>query len=317
VNQNSNNLRRDRSKAGFTLVELLVVIGIIGILVGMIFPAVQAVRESARRTECKNNLRQIGVAIHNYETAQKQIPPSRPADGYLTWYVALMPFIEANNAHAQFNLKLPYVLQDPNAVQYSESVYFCPSRRSPPQLSSYESNGENVGALADYAGNAGSHESFPDDAWSKFLDPSDGVFSSGFAFDNPINGVELAGRWRSRYGFKSVIDGLSQTIFVGEKALNEAHFGEPGGWGDGSVYNGDQPGTIMRIGGVGFGIDGSGEIPEPGPGALPVFGSAHGGVCNFLLGDSSVHSLHTATDEEVLAALCSRDGSDSIGDILD
>ena len=305
-----------RNRRGFTLVELLVVIGIIGILVGMIFPAVQAVRESARRTECKNNLRQIGVAIHNHESSKNEIPAARPADRFLTWYIVLMPYIESNNAFERFDLSLPYAVQDSDAVQYNEPLYFCPSRRTPQQLSNFEANGEHVGAVADYAGNAGSHKSFPDDSWSQFELPSDGVFSSGYASDNPVYGGQLEHGWRSRYKFNSVIDGLTHTIFVGEKALNSRHLNEPDGWADGCVYNGDQPGTFLRIGGIGFPIDGSGTIPEPGPGAYPVWGSVHGGICNFVFGDGSVHSLSNSIDQETLGGLCSRNGSEYVGDAL-
>ena len=74
---------------GFTLVELLVAIGIIGVLVGILLPAVQQVRESARRTQCLNNLRQLGLAVQNYEGSRKQIPPSRAADGFPVSYTHL------------------------------------------------------------------------------------------------------------------------------------------------------------------------------------------------------------------------------------
>ena len=89
--------RNQNHHAGFTLVELLVVIAIIGILIGMLLPAVQMVRESARRVTCANNLKQLGLAVHNYHDSKQQIPPSRARDGFLTWPVYLMPYLELQN----------------------------------------------------------------------------------------------------------------------------------------------------------------------------------------------------------------------------
>lgn len=104
-------------KRGFTLVELLVVIAIIGILVGMLLPAVQMIRESARRTDCLNNLKQMGLAIHNYEGARQLYPPSRAADQFLTWPVFLMPFLENQNLYNEMELKKTYSEQNPDIVK--------------------------------------------------------------------------------------------------------------------------------------------------------------------------------------------------------
>ena len=103
-------------KKGFTLVELLVVIAIIGILIGMLLPAVQQVREAARRTQCLNNMRQLGLACHNYESAFMEFPPGCNWDTdsgddkrnpqilgreRVAWSVFILPFIEQNNLHNQ------------------------------------------------------------------------------------------------------------------------------------------------------------------------------------------------------------------------
>lgn len=300
---------------GFTLIELLVVVAIIGILVALTLPAVQMVREAANRATCLNNMKQIGIAVLHYHDSQGFIPPARVGNtsenGFLTWPVLLMPYAEANNIYERFDLKARYRDQDPDVVTFTVSWMYCPSRRDP-QISNYESTGAPVGACGDYAGNAGSSQYFPFDIWAEFEEPVDGVFNSGFASDNPVDGTRLRSGHKGRYQLKAITDGQSNTIFVGEKAVNRKTFGQPGGWGDGSIYNGDEPGTIMRLGGYGLRISSTQEFGAPGPGTIPVWGSAHPQVCNFLMGDGSVHSKSTALDEETLRRLCARNDGQTV-----
>ncbi|HZN35700.1 MAG TPA: DUF1559 domain-containing protein, partial [Pirellulaceae bacterium] len=86
-----------RPRAGFTLVELLVVIAIIGVLVALLLPAVQAAREAARRSSCQNNLKQIGLATHNFHDVYNQLPPLRVNNNRATWFVLIMPYMEQEN----------------------------------------------------------------------------------------------------------------------------------------------------------------------------------------------------------------------------
>jgi len=301
-------------KSGFTLTELLVVMSIIGVLIGMLLPAVQNVREAARRTQCANNLKQIGLAFHMYEGALSQIPPSRPADGFLTWPTLLLPFMEQKNLCSNFDMGAPYWEQDPEWVARGADVMICPSRRSSVEVSVRELNGRPVGAVGDYAGNAGSHVHFLDFGWTLFSGEADGVFNSGLTSENPVVDGRLTGPYKGRYKFSSVTDGLSNTIFIGEKHLDPKHLREPDGWADGCIYNGDQPATFTRLGGLFLQMASSADAAFP-PGEHPVWGSAHPGTANFVLGDGSVHSYDVNMDGQVLYRLCSRlDGQPVSGD---
>ena len=140
-------------KQGFTLVELLVVIAIIGILMGMLLPAVQMIRESARRTTCANNIRQIGLAAAQYHDSKNRIPPARATDNSVSWMVYLLPYLEQGNLYNLFDIQEAYIFQDPDAVATSIPIMNCPSRRGS-QISQYENTGGPVGACGDYVGNA-------------------------------------------------------------------------------------------------------------------------------------------------------------------
>ena len=298
-------------KRGFTLVELLVVIAIIGVLVSMIMPAVQMVREAARRTTCSNNLKQIGLAIHNYESSRMLFPPSRPADEFLTWPVYLMPYVEMSNMYDRLELQKRFEFQNPDVVKNTMPVMLCPSRQRPvSNISKWELHGP-AGAVGDYAGNAGSERFFLFDTWALFNDPCDGVFNSGLADKNPVVNGELVGPEKGRYGFSSIQDGTTNTIFVGEKYVSTSGYRSPHGWGDGCIYNGDEPETAMRLGGWAMALAFSTNTGIS-PGEVPVFGSAHPTVVNFVMGDASVHSIATSTDEETLRRLCSRNDGLSV-----
>jgi type II secretory pathway pseudopilin PulG len=112
------------------LIELLVVIAIIAILIGLLLPAVQRVREAAARIQCGNNLHQIGLAMHMYHNDHDRLPPNRTAIGYATWAVILLPYVERDNLYRQWNLSRTYYDQNDVARMTSVKVYFCPSLRS-------------------------------------------------------------------------------------------------------------------------------------------------------------------------------------------
>jgi prepilin-type N-terminal cleavage/methylation domain-containing protein len=232
---------------GFTLIELLVVIAVIAILVSLLLPAVQQARESARRTQCRNNLKQIGLALHNYHDTHQVFPPayvgspvatglaagaSFPDDNFngpsgLAWGALLLPALEQAALYQQFDPTLPFWLpQHASAMQVRLTVFLCPS---------VPGSGEGF-QLRRYT--AGNHESpqnpqpyNPDlrlshshyvtmagtqGPWAR---PSQ--YSLDFSVPEPIPGfgaatIDGAFYRNSRIRFSDISDGTSNTVFIGE-----------------------------------------------------------------------------------------------------
>jgi prepilin-type N-terminal cleavage/methylation domain-containing protein len=305
-----------RSRAGFTLIELLVVIAIIGVLIGLLLPAVQKVRESANRMSCSNNLKQIGLAIHNYHDTYKMLPPSRlgadtTAPGFASWFVLIMPFMEQGNLYSQWDVTKTYYVQQPAARTTAIKAFYCPTRRSPPMLSTqYDipSNGvpdtQNYpGALGDYAGNGG-----------QFVDAIvDRPSCRGplcYSANPQVNNGQLVSS-PSLNSIMSISDGTSNTLLAGEKHVPQVYFGYSGPVpsipgqpnGDGAIYNGDYPRSFIRIGGNPSFNLGQGPNDTSGPYHCK-FGSYHPGVCQFVVADGHVTSVSNSIDMNTLQSLC-------------
>jgi prepilin-type N-terminal cleavage/methylation domain-containing protein/prepilin-type processing-associated H-X9-DG protein len=283
-------VHRKKFQSGFTLIELLVVISIISVLIGMLLPAVQKAREAAARISCTNNLKQIGLAMHNYSFDNNDhFPPSRMGEGYATWAVIILPYLEQNNLYNQWSLGQSYFLQGNVARMTPVKNYFCPSRRSandPPNVSisgdvppTGGGTAPNVpGALGDYA---------------VVIDPS--------GTDEPSTAVpNLAGSFQIGYGYSllSFTDGLSNTLLVGEKHVPLQDFGV--GWWDCSTYDGEYIQCSSRAASAAYPL----TVNPQDTGWK--FGSRHTSNVMFCFGDGHVQGLPASINPLTLQLLGTR-----------
>jgi prepilin-type N-terminal cleavage/methylation domain-containing protein len=319
-------------KRGFTLVELLVVIAIIGILVALLLPAVQAAREAARRMQCSNNLKQIGLAAHNFHDVYKRLPPGQLAhrnpdhlttsgantpnfgNQFLAVLVFLQPYMELQTVNDQITIDKdiehyagmpnapanlgPYWATNPTWTTCNTriSAYLCPS------VNAY---GNKAGTIAFWVMYGAPNTSSATTTFYYFgmnggggdnLGRSNYVGVPGSFGSLPSNGWDQFKGciWnRSRVNIAEFIDGTSNTLMFGEYA---------GGWGNDAglgltnahLYSASWAGTGFMP--VAWGVSPLSQNPKGRP-EWYQFGSLHPGVVQFCLGDGAVRSVsHTAAN---------------------
>src|SRR5262245_36703017 len=210
-------------RRGFTLIELLVVIAIIAILIGLLLPAVQKVREAAARMQCQNNLKQLGLACHNYHDVNGSFPPSRAADNFGTWAVFLLPYNEQDNMFRLWNGGTLRYYAAPAEARQPVKTFFCPSRRQP--MMSTSGDGPRAGpaypftpgGCSDYAANEGNgfNDNGPN-ADGVFIWHGDDTRVLSGPFASPTTTLTKV---VSTVTLQSITDGTSNTIMIGEKHI--------------------------------------------------------------------------------------------------
>jgi len=294
------------------------VIAIIGVLIALLLPAVQAARESARRTQCSNNLKQIGLATLNFELSHKVFPPSHlTGGGHATWLVLLMPYLEEGNRYEISNAFGQYYSLPAEVQQSHVPTYLCPSHQGPSLSVTGDLRpgcpGAEVhqpGALGDYSLNGGDHQA--GDKWYNGGGNGVAALAVNVETSGTCPNIQIE-RWRGQRELKNVTDGLTNTFLVGEKYVHPDYTGQRE-YADNCFFNDDSVSNYVRRAGlvnVSIGHDFV-IVPTPTYKSDPFdvkdlgrnFGSSHsGGICQFVFCDGSVQLLTPDVDGITLARL--------------
>jgi prepilin-type N-terminal cleavage/methylation domain-containing protein len=304
-------MRARTAPTAFTLIELLVVIAIIAILIGLLLPAVQKVREAASRIKCQNNLKQLGVAFHSYHDANGSLPPGYFASGpYVNgatdtapgwaWGAYILPFLEQQNLYNQYNLTLP--VQNSPAIQNLVNTFLCPSDITPST------------AFA-----------VTDSSWNPVCSvaPSSYAACCGNGSTTAATGNGAFYR-NSQVRLTDITDGTSNTIFIEERAfanVQDTWVGAiSGGYCNQGLYNqAAVPGKLGQ-GAADLVLIHASTNNSPTGRNLDDASSKHFVGSNFLYGDGSVHFIRNiasgTTDSTTLEAMGTIAGGEVLADDL-
>jgi prepilin-type N-terminal cleavage/methylation domain-containing protein/prepilin-type processing-associated H-X9-DG protein len=276
---------------GFTLIELLVVIAIIAVLIGLLLPAIQKVREAANRIKCSNNLKQLALAAHSYHDSYGRLPssdPQAPSIASFTFtynpslFVVLMPHFEQDNLYAAYNA----TTRPSNDVKAAVvPLMLCPSDVSQPTFTYLGT----VYGMSSYGGNAGNG---PD------------------ALTQSNNGIFFG---QSKVRITDVSDGSSNTLLFGERYHNDLGGYNIQQWGR-WIYPSDRRDVLMTAGAP-LNYD-TRQPPGSTSQRLAAFGSNHSGGANFAFADGSIHFIANAIDTTTYQSLSTRAGGEVINSTL-
>lgn len=336
--------RGSRKRFGFTLIELLVVIAIIAILIALLLPAIQNAREAARRLQCRNNLKQLGIAMHNYHDTFNTFPPGfrfiagSPSAALGTAFYSLLPYLEQGSLGASINLSAPWHSLTPVIAQRQVPVFVCPSDSATnpttyPLLTTMNLPVGGTFANASYGFSVGFRDSM--------------CFSPGFGAPptTPQSGVFA---FHSKTRLADITDGSSNTFAVGEAAsglplcngigcttpdpngtkathswlvggfsiefLYVAGFRYSGGWISTVEPPNKSPVTDSRYMLSGNAFQDCRASWEGGPHWVSNARSMHTGVVQFLFCDGSVRPLSNSIDPGAYRALSTIQGGDVVGE---